>query len=74
MDETSILERMQDLSREMELLRGREVQYRSRKTRSFPERAEHEKRAFRMAAIRDELQTLVERAKQHASQSLVWYS
>ena len=73
-DDPSILERTQQLRREMELLQERELQYRNRKNRSFPEREEHEKRGLRMAAIRDELQILIERAKQQASQSFVWYS
>jgi hypothetical protein len=74
MGNVSILERTQQLRREMELIQEQELQYRSRKNRSFPERTEHEKRGLRIAAIRDELQILAERAKQQASQSLAWYS
>lgn len=74
MRDTSIVERTQQLRREMESLQELELEYRSHKNRSFLERAEHDKRGLRMAAIRDELQILAERARQQASHSFAWYS
>ena len=74
MDDNSTLVRTEKLCREMELIRQEEQRYRNNKTHSKAEKAEHERREFRVLAIREELRTLVEKAKQQSSHGSVWYS
>ena len=74
MDDSSIAGRTGKLRREIELLQQEERDYRSHRSRSTAEKAEHDKREFRVLAIREELRTLVEKAKQQSSHGSVWYS
>ena len=73
MDDSSIAGRTEKLRREIELIQQEERLYRNRRMHSPVENAEHEKREFRVLAIREELRTLVERAKQQSSHGSVWY-
>jgi hypothetical protein len=66
--------RAEKLRREIELIQQKERCYRDRKIHSFSESAEHDKREFRVLAIREELRTLVEGAKQQSRHGSVWYS
>jgi hypothetical protein len=74
MDESSIAGRTEKLRREIELILQEERQYRNNRSHSPVENAEHEKREFRVLAIREELRTLVEKAKRQSSHGSVWYS
>jgi hypothetical protein len=74
MDDSSIAGRTEKLRREIELIEQEERLYRSRRSHSLAENAEHDKREFRVLAIREELRTLVEKAKQQSSHGSVWYS
>ena len=74
MDDGSIAGRTEKLRREIELLQQEEHRYRSHSSHSLAENAEHDKREFRVLAIREELRTLVEKAKQQSSHGSVWYS
>ena len=74
MDDCSIAERTERLRREIELIQQEEGRYRNNRSHSLAENAEHEKREFRVLAIREELRTLVEKAKQQSSHGSVWYS
>ena len=74
MDDWSIAGRTKNLLREIEVIQQAELGYRSHKGHSLEQNAEHEKREFRVLAIREELRTLVERAKQQSSHGAVWYS
>ncbi len=74
MDDSSIAARTETLRREIELIQQEEHTYRSHKNHSLAEREEHDRRAFRILAIREELRTLVEKAKEQSSHGLVWYS
>jgi len=74
MDDSSIAVRTETLRREIELIRQEERRYHNNKSHSLAENAEHEKREFRVLAIREELRTLVEKAKQQSSHGSVWYS
>jgi hypothetical protein len=74
MDDWSIAGRTRNLLREIELIQQAELGYRSHRGHSLEQNAEHEKREFRVLAIREELRTLVERAKQQSSHGAVWYS
>ena len=74
MDDCSIAGRTEKLRREIELIQQQERHYRDNRSHSLDENAEHEKREFRVLAIREELRTLVERAKQRSSHGSVWYS
>jgi hypothetical protein len=74
MDESSIAGRTEKLRREIELILQEERHYRNKRSHSLAENAEHEKREFRVLAIREELRTLVEKAKQQSSHGSVWYS
>jgi len=67
-------ERTGKLRREIELIRQEEHRYRSQRSHSMAENAEHDKREFRILAIREELRTLVEKAKEQLSHGSVWYS
>ena len=66
MDDCSIAGRAETLRREIELIQQEEQCYRSHRSHSLTENAEHEKRKFRVLAIREELRTLVEKAKQQS--------
>jgi hypothetical protein len=74
MDDWSIAGRTRNLLREIELIQQAELGYRSHRGHSLEQNAEHEKLEFRVLAIREELRTLVERAKQQSSHGAVWYS
>lgn len=74
MDDSSVPARTEKLRREIELIQQEECSYRSHKSHSLAERADHDKREFRALAIREELRTLVERAKEQVSHGSVWYS
>jgi hypothetical protein len=74
MDDSSIAERTEKLRREIELIQQEERRYRSQTSRSLAENEEHDRREFRILAIREELRTLVEKAKEQLSHGAVWYS
>ena len=74
MDDCSVAGRTEKLRREIELIGQQERLYRNHRSHSLAENAEHEKREFRVLAIREELRTLVEKAKQQSSHGSVWYS
>ncbi len=74
MDDCSIAGRTGKLRREIELIGQEERIYRNNRSHSLAQNAEHEKREFRVLAIREELRTLVEKAKQRSSHGSVWYS
>jgi hypothetical protein len=74
MDDSSIAVRTEKLRREIGLIQQEERSYRNNRSHSLAENAEHEKREFRVLAIREELRTLVEKAKQQSSHGSVWYS
>jgi hypothetical protein len=74
MDDSSIAVRTEELRREIALIQQQERRYRDNRSHSLAENAEHEKREFRVLAIREELRTLVEKAKQQSSHGSVWYS
>jgi hypothetical protein len=74
MDDSSIAGRTENLRREIALIQQEECSYRGHGIHSPFDRAEHVEREGRVLAIRDELKTLVEKAKQQLSHGLVWYS
>jgi hypothetical protein len=74
MDDSSIAGRTQKLRQEVALILQEERRYRNIRTHSRVEIAEHEKRGFRVLAIREELRTLFVEAKKKASHGSVWYS
>jgi len=74
MDDSSVAGRTEKLRREIGLIQQEERDYRSHSSHSLAENAEHGKREFRVLAIREELRTLVEKAKQQLSHGSVWYS
>ena len=74
MDDCSITGRTEKLRREIELIQQEERCYRNNRSHSLAESAEHDKREFRVLGIREELRTLVEKAKQQSSHGSVWYS
>jgi hypothetical protein len=74
MDESSTAGRTEKLRREIVLIQQEESSYRDHGHHSLAEKAEHDEREFRVLAIREELRTLVEKAKQRLSHGSVWYS
>ena len=74
MDDSSIGGKAEILRQEIEAILQEERHYHGRKGHSLAENAEHDKREFRLLAIREELRTLVEKAKQQSSHGSVWYS
>jgi hypothetical protein len=74
MDDNSIAVRTEKLRREIGLIQQQERSYRNNRSHSVAENAEHEKREFRVLAIREELRTLAEKAKEQSSHGSVWYS
>jgi hypothetical protein len=74
MDDCSIVGRTERLRREIELIQQEERRYRNNRSHSLAANAEHEKRELRVLAIRAELRTLVEKAKEQSSHGSVWYS
>ena len=74
MDDSSVAGRTEKLRREIELIQQGEHTYRSHKNHSLADKTDHDKREFRVLAIREELKTLVEKAKQQLSHGSVWYS
>jgi len=63
MDDSSIAGHTGKLRREIELIQHEERLYRSQMHPSLADRAAHVKREFRVLPIREELGTLVEKAK-----------
>lgn len=74
MDDNSIGGKAEKLRQEIEVILQEERRYRSLKGHSLAENAEHDKREFRVLAIREELRTLVEKAKEQSNHGTVWYS
>ncbi len=74
MDDSSIAGQTEKLRREIALIQQEERSYRTHQIHSLAEHNEHDKREFRVLAIREELRTLVEKAKQQRSHGSVWYS
>jgi hypothetical protein len=74
MDDSSIAARTEKLRREIELIQQEERRYRNNRSHSPAQNSEHEKREVRVLAIREELRTLVEKAKQQSGHGSVWYS
>ena len=74
MDDSSVAGRTEKLRREIGLIQQEERLYRDHRSHSLAENPEHDKREFRVVAIREELRTLVERVKQRSSHGSVWYS
>lgn len=74
MNENSIAGRTEELRREIELIQQDERRCRSHGNHAFADKAAHEEREQRMIAIREELRTLLEKAKQQSSHGSVWYS
>jgi hypothetical protein len=74
MDDSSIAARAEKLRREIALILQEERRYRNIRIHSRAEIAEHEKRGFRVLAIREELRTLVEKSREQSSHGSVWYS
>jgi hypothetical protein len=74
MDDSSIAVRTEKLRREIGLILQEERHYRTNRNHSLAANAEHEKREFRVLAIREELRSLVAKAKQQSSHGSVWYS
>jgi hypothetical protein len=66
--------RTEKLRRELELIQEEDRRYRNQRFHTLAKKAEHAKREFRVLAIREELRTLVEKAKQQSSHGSVWYS
>lgn len=73
MDDSSIAARTEKLRREIALIQQEEHRYRSHKNHTLSESAEHHKREFRILAIREQLRTLVEKAKEQSNHGTVWY-
>jgi hypothetical protein len=74
MDDCSIAGRTEKLRREIELIRHQEHRYRVQRGHSLTDNEEHIKREVRILQIREELRTLVEKAKQRSSHGSAWYS
>jgi len=74
MDDCSIGGKAEKLRQEIEVILQEERRYRSLKGHSLGENADHDKRQFRILAIREELRTLLEKARQQSSHGSVWYS
>lgn len=74
MDDSSIAARTETLRREIALIQQEENRYRSHKSHSLAENADHAKRESRILAIREELRTPVEKAKEQSNHATVWYS
>lgn len=74
MDDSSIGGKAEKLRQEIELILQEERRYRSLNGHSLAENADHDKRQFRILAIREELRTLLEKSKQQSSHGSVWYS
>jgi len=74
MDESSIGGKAEKLGQEIEVILQEEHSYRSRKGHSLAENADHDKRQFRILTIREELGTLLQKARQQSSHGSVWYS
>ncbi len=74
MDDDSISGQTEKLRREIALILQEERRYRRSRSHSQSEIAEHERRRYRVLAIREELRTLVKWAKrQSGNGSSVWY-
>jgi len=73
MDNSSIAGRVERLRREIQLIQQGE-RYRSQRGHSPTDNEEHLNREVRILQIREELRTLVERAKQRSRHGSVRYS
>ena len=74
MDDISIAGGSERLRGEIKLIQQEERRYRNHGSHSPAENSEREKRELRVLGIREELRTLVEKAKQQSSHGSVWYS
>ena len=74
MDDSSIAERTEILRREIGLIQQKEHRYLNHRNHPLVDQAAHIEREQRMLAIRAELRTLVEKAKQQLNHGAVWYS
>lgn len=74
MDDSSVAGRTEMLRREIEMIQQAEHNYRGHRNHTPDDRAEHEKREFRVLQIREELRALLEKSKQQSSHGSVWYS
>jgi hypothetical protein len=73
MDDCSIGGKTEKLRQEIEVILQEERRYRSVRGHSLTENADRDKRQFRILAIREELRTLLEKARQQSSHGSVWY-
>lgn len=71
--QSSVATRTEKLRREIELIKQEERTYRSHRDHSLAERAEHNKREFRVVAICKELRVLIEKGEERLSHGSVWY-
>ena len=74
MDDSSIAGRTGKLRREIEQIRQEELRYLNQQKHSLVDQAAHLERVQQMFAIRAELRTLLEKAKQQSMHGAVWYS
>jgi hypothetical protein len=75
MDDSSLAARTRKLRRELEHIEQEERRnYRGHTGHSLAEMAEHKTREERVLAIREELRTLIEKAKEQSRHGSVWYS
>jgi protein-arginine kinase activator protein McsA len=74
MDNGSIAGRVDRLRREIQLIQQGEHRYRSHRGHSPADKEDHLNREVRILQIREELRTLVERAKQRSSHGSVRYT
>jgi hypothetical protein len=75
MDDSSVAARTRKLRRELERIEQEERRiYRGHTGHSLAEMAEHKTREERVLAIREELRTLIEKAKEQSRHGSVWYS
>jgi len=74
MNDSSIAARTEKLRREIALIQQEEHRYLILNNPAPTENGEHHKREFRILAIREELRTLVEKAKEQSNHGTVWYS
>ena len=73
MDDGSIAGRTEKLRQKILLIQQKERSYRGHGHHSIDEKADHDKREFRVLAIREELRTLGEKTKQKVDHGSVWY-
>ena len=71
---SSVSARTERLRRELERIEQEERNYRGHTRHSLAEMAGHKTREERVLAIREELKTLIEKAKEQSRHGSVWYS